>query len=274
MVATPIGNLKDIGQRGLDVLGRVSLILAEDTRHAGILLSHYSIATSTRSFHEHNEQDQVNGMIKRLESGQDIALISDAGTPLISDPGYRLVFEAVSHGIPISPIPGPCAITAALSVSGLPTDRFCFEGFLPAKPHGREQRLLELDRETRTLVFYESSHRILDCVEAIGANLGEDRKLSVGREITKRFETFYYGHPQAILEQLNGDPVNQKGEFVVIVSGATFGGDADFAKATHLLGQLIDHMPLKKASEIAAEILDCNRNQLYKAGLAMKKERE
>ncbi len=145
---------------------------------------------------------------------------------------------------------------------------------MPAKPHGRDQRLGELKKEPRTLVFYESSHRIMACIEAIGRCLGEKRNLSVGREITKRFETFYYGSPDSVLAQLEEDPMNQKGEFVVVVSGATFGSDEDFEKAAHLLSQLIDHMPLKRASEIAAEALNCNRNQLYKAGLSMKREND
>lgn len=270
VVATPIGNLRDIGQRALETLSSVDLILAEDTRHAGILLSHYGISKPTRSFHEHNEQNQVNAVVGRIKRGENMALISDAGTPLISDPGYRLVTEAVSLGIQVCPIPGPCAITTALCASGLATDRFCFEGFLSAKPHGREQRLNELAKETRTMVFYESNHRILDCIDAMGACLGEDRKLSVGREISKRFETFYYGSPQSIGEQLREDPMNVKGEFVVVVSGATFGGDVDMENATVLLEQLIEYMPLKKASEIAANTYRCNRNQLYKLGLAMK----
>ena len=273
IVATPIGNLKDMSQRGREILAQVSLVLAEDTRHAGILLSHFSISTPTRSFHEHNEQNQVNAVIRQLQNGEDVALISDAGTPLISDPGYRLVSTAITCGIGVSPIPGPCAITTALSASGLATDRFCFEGFLPAKQNGREQRLAGLKTETRTLVFYESNHRICACIEAIGLCLGEDRNLCVGREITKRFETFYYGSPATILADLQADPVNQKGEFVVVVSGAKSGSDADTERAEHLLRQLIDEMPLKKAADIVAESLNGNRNQLYKAGLAMKNEK-
>ena len=270
IVATPIGNLRDISERAIETLKKVDLILAEDTRHAGILLSHHGISSPTRSFHEHNEEGLVSNIITQLQGGRSIALISDAGTPLISDPGYRLVSEAVKHGITVSPIPGACAITASLSASGLATDRFCFEGFLPAKSHGRNQRLTMLKDEPRTLIFYESSHRIIDCLGAIHNNLGDDRQICVAREISKKFETFYHGNAQGVLQQLTDGPQHQKGEFVVIVSGAKGAGDAEFIKATHLLTQLIAYMPLKKASQIAAQTFNCNRNQLYEAGLKMK----
>ena len=274
IVATPIGNLQDISERCKAILDQVDLILAEDTRHAGKLLNHYHITTPTSSFHEHNEQHQVTKVIKQLRSGSSLALISDAGTPLISDPGYRLVHECVTHQIPISPIPGPCAIPTALCVSGLATDRFCFEGFLPAKPNARQSRLNELTNEPRTLVFYESSHRIIDTINAINVEFGDQRTLCIGREMTKKFESFYYGSPNHVLAQLQQDTVNQKGEFVIVLSGAPEDNQPELNRALALLNRLTPHLPLKQACSIVAATFDCNRNALYQAGLAAKADAE
>ena len=274
IVATPIGNLQDVSERCKTILGQVDLILAEDTRHAGKLLSHYQITTPTSSFHEHNEQHQVAKVIKQLRLGNNLALISDAGTPLISDPGYRLVHECVIHQIPISPIPGPCAIPVALCVSGLATDRFCFEGFLPAKPNARRSRLSELTDESRTLVFYESSHRITDTIDAIRVEFGDHRTLCIGREMTKKFESFYYGSPSHVLTQLQQNSVNQKGEFVIVMSGATEDNQPELNRALALLDRLTPHLPLKQACTIVAATFDCNRNLLYQAGLAAKADAE
>ena len=193
IVATPIGNLSDMSQRAISILSDVDLILAEDTRHAGKLLSHFDIHSKTRSFHEHNENKSTDGCVNELLSGKNIALISDAGTPLISDPGYRLVKACREQQIAVTPIPGACAFATALSAAGLPTDRFCFEGFLPSKSSQRLSLLESLKDETRTLVFYESSHRIIASLKDMSLVFGDQTSVTVGREITKKFESFYYG---------------------------------------------------------------------------------
>jgi len=266
IVATPIGNLGDIGQRALETLQGADLILVEDTRHAAILLSHYAISTPTRSYHEHNEDKQIPGILALLADGKNIALISDAGTPLISDPGYRLVKEAVAHRITVTPIPGPCAITAALSASGLPTDRFCFEGFLPTKASARERKLSELKHERRTLVFYETGQRIMDFIESAKHCLQADRRICIGREISKKFETFYYGNLDAVFTEMNQSTQHRKGEFVVVLSASTE-VNPDDERASKLLALLVKELPLKKSCEIVSNIFSCNRNRLYKTGL-------
>ena len=274
IVATPIGHLADFSLRGINTLEEVDLILAEDTRHAGILLAHHQITTRTRSFHEHNERAQVESVVGELMTGKNLALISDAGTPLISDPGYRLVQECVSRAIPVCPVPGASAILSALSVSGLATDRFCFEGFLPSRDSARNQRLAVLEKESRTMVFYESSHRILASIESMARCFGDDRTACAGREMTKKFESFYYGSLADVLAQLTADPVNQKGEFVVVVSGAQLEENPGFEQAKELVRELMEHLPLKQACAIAARTFDCNKNRLYQAGLELKKSRQ
>ncbi len=267
IVATPIGNLADFGIRAAEILSEVDLVLAEDTRHAGKLLKHYEISTRTRAFHDHNEQTYSAEIIGQLVNGENVALISDAGTPLISDPGYRLVRMAREQGIDVSPIPGPSALTAAVSASGMATDRFCFEGFLPSKRNQRIEKLIGLAQEQRTLVFYESSHRIKDTLEDLEVIYKEDREICIAREMTKKFESFYFGSPAMVREQIVADPNNLKGEFVIVVSG---NNDADeaWANACGLVNLLVDELPAKKACRIAADTFVVSKNELYDYVLA------
>ena len=262
VVATPIGNLADLSPRALEVLSTVAAVYAEDTRHTGRLLGHFGVSASLHSYHEHNERDLTPALVARLQAGEDLALVSDAGTPLISDPGYRLVRAAREAGLEVSPLPGPCALVAALSVSGMATDRFCFEGFLPAKGAARRQRLQDLQAEARTLVLYESSHRILDTLGDIAAVLGAERELCLARELTKAFETLYRGGAQSILETLQSHADHRKGEFVVVVSGNP-GGDVEHDRAGKLARELAALLPKKKAAEIAAATFGVRKKTLY-----------
>src|SRR5690554_8232407 len=205
IVATPIGNLEDLSPRAVKVLSSVAVIAAEDTRHSGRLLEHLGISKPMIAFHDHNERDRVQNILGQLLDGADVALISDAGTPLISDPGYVLVREARAAGVQVSPIPGPCALIAGLSAAGLPTDRFLFAGFLPAKRSGRQAALEQLRKEPATLVFYESPHRIIDFMKDMVEVLGPDRECVLGRELTKTFETFYSGSAETVLGELQAD---------------------------------------------------------------------
>ena len=219
VVATPIGNLRDMTLRALDVLASVAIIYAEDTRHSKTLLAQYNIRTPLRSLHEHNEQTQTQGLIHELQHGSSIAIISDAGTPLISDPGYKAISQMVQVGIKIVPIPGACAAVAALSAAGLATDCFLFKGFLPVKSSARQGVLSALSREPSTLIFYEAKHRLLDMLNDLSEVLGVTRQLVLGRELTKKFETFYRGSLGEVIEQVQSSVDAQKGEFVVLVEG-------------------------------------------------------
>lgn len=210
IVPTPIGNLGDISSRALEVLNQVSLIACEDTRHSGKLLSHFGIETRKTALHDHNERDRAQGIIQKLANGESVALISDAGTPLISDPGYHLVSQVREAGFKVVPLPGPCAAITALSASGLPSDRFSFEGFLPAKEKGRLDKLTELKEDPRTLIFYESPHRIVHSLTSIVAALGGDRQVVMAREVTKTFETFLSGPAAEVLATVSEDPNQQK----------------------------------------------------------------
>lgn len=269
IVATPIGNLADMTVRAIETLREVDLILAEDTRHAAVLLSHYEIDRPLWSCHEHNERKQLPAIMQRLQNGEQVALISDAGTPLISDPGYPLVNEARAQGVTVVPIPGACAVIAALCASGLPTDRFCFEGFVPSKAGARKRFLEALENEARTIVMYESSHRIVDCLTEIAATLGGGRRVVIGRELTKKFEQFYSGSASELAQQIEEGQHDERGEFVVIVEGGR-DQDAAQADAVRLLGLLLDEMPLKAACKIAAAFTGANRNGLYQLGLEMR----
>ena len=266
IVATPIGNLGDISERAREILAQVRLILAEDTRHAAKLLSACGISTPTRAYHDHNEREQAPVIVRMLESGQDIALVSDAGTPLISDPGYRLVREARQQGITVSPIPGPCAVTAALSASGLATDRFCFEGFLAARQSQRRATLLKLAGEGRTMVFYESSHRISESLADMAHCFGGQREAALGREISKKFETFFFGTLSSAGAFVDSDKNQQKGEFVVMVAGAA-DQDENWARACKLADVLGHDLPLKQACKIAADTFAVSKNQLYQRAI-------
>ena len=271
IVATPIGNRQDIGLRAKTVLGQVELILAEDTRRAARLLNHYRIKNTTRSFHEYNENEQIPGIIRLLQQGSDIALISDAGTPLVSDPGYQLVQAARNRQLPVIPIPGPSAVIAALSVSGLPTDRFRFEGFLPSARQRRLRKLSELSTGSGTLVLFESSHRIVETLEDIQSCLPENVKITVAREMTKKFESFYHGNIEAVRQQVEQDGQHQKGEFVVVLSWQ-LPDHPDWQKASKLVAAMIDHMPAKVASKMVGETFGVSKNRLYRFALDLKRD--
>jgi 16S rRNA (cytidine1402-2'-O)-methyltransferase len=274
VVATPIGNLDDISARALKVLGDVALIAAEDTRHSVRLMQHFGIATPLAACHEHNERDQGGRFLARLLAGEDVALISDAGTPLISDPGYHLVRQARAAGVAVVPVPGACALIAALSAAGLPSDRFIFEGFLPAKAAGRRTRLEQVKEEPRTLIFYEAPHRILECLEDMQAVFGDERPALLAREITKTFETLK-GLPLSELRAwVAADSNQQRGECVVLVAGWQAPEDeaAVSAEALRVLELLLKEMPLKRAAALAAEITGVRKNLLYQAALERQKD--
>ncbi len=271
VVATPIGNLLDITRRALDILKSVSLVAAEDTRHSRKLLAHYGIGTPLLALHEHNERAATAGLLRRLDAGEDIALISDAGTPLISDPGFHLVRTAREAGLRVVPVPGPSALTAALSVAGMPTDRFIFEGFLPAKQAARRQRLLELQDATATLVFYESSHRILASLGDMQALFGANREATLARELTKTFETIRQASLAELVAWVEADSDQQKGEFVVLVHGAVKPAVAGIDTETErVLTLLMAELPLRQAAALAAQISGIGKNVLYEHALQLK----
>lgn len=273
VVATPIGNLDDISARALTILRSVALIAAEDTRHSARLMQHFGIGTPLAACHEHNERDQGGRFLARLLAGDDVALISDAGTPLISDPGYHLVRQARAAGIAVVPVPGACALIAALSAAGLPSDRFIFEGFLPAKAAGRRARLEQVKEEPRTLIFYEAPHRILECLQDMQSVFGDERPALLARELTKTFETLK-GMPLAELAAwVAADSNQQRGECVVLVAGwqAPEGEEAVSAEAMRVLNLLLAEMPLKRAAALAAEITGVRKNLLYQVALEQQK---
>ena len=267
IVATPIGNISDITYRAVETLQQVDLIAAEDTRHSGKLLSHYQISKPTFPLHDHNERQRGKVLVEKIQAGQSVALISDAGTPLISDPGYHLVNECRQAGVDVVPIPGASATVTALSAAGLPTDRFSFEGFLPAKEKGKQDKLKALIEETRTMVFYESPRRIQDSVQQIINILGADRKLVIARELTKTFESFYSLPAGEMLDFLNQDSNHCRGEFVLMVAGAQKDDKSIPQVALNTLALLKEQLPLKKAAALTAQIHDRQKNELYKWGL-------
>lgn len=268
IVATPIGNLEDFSPRARQVLGTVERILAEDTRHSAKLLRHFGISTPIESLHEHNERQKLPRLLQRLRQGENLALICDAGTPLISDPGYPLVAAAHEVKIPVLAIPGPNAAVAALSVSGLATARFVFEGFLPAKAAARCRRLQALGDETRTLVFYESSHRIVESLRDMAATLGADRRATVARELTKRYETVRQDSLDHLAAWVDQDPDQQRGEFVVLVEGVAERDRQQInAEDERVLRCLMDALPHKQAVTLASKITGTNKNALYRLSL-------
>jgi 16S rRNA (cytidine1402-2'-O)-methyltransferase len=271
-VATPIGNLEDMTARAVRVLKKVDLIAAEDTRHSATLLRHFGIHTETISLHEHNERDRVPSCVELLRSGKSIALISDAGTPLISDPGYRLVGAAVAAGASVVPVPGVCAAIAALSVAGLPTDRFGFEGFPPTRTAGRRASFEGLASEVRTLIFYESAHRIAETIDDMIAVFGADRPAVIARELTKTFETIYRGTLAELGSALARSAEDRLGEFVVVVRGASIDTDAIPPQTERVLRLLLAQLPLKQAVSLAAEIAGASKNLLYRRALDLKGE--
>lgn len=265
VVATPIGNLGDLSPRAVEVLQQVGHVAAEDTRHSAALMRHFAITTPMLSLHEHNERQKSALLLQRLQAGESIALISDAGTPLISDPGYVLVREARLAGIRVVPVPGPSAIIAALSAGGLPTDRFCFEGFLPAKAGPRRKRLEALRDETRTLIFYESTHRIAESLEQMAESFGPQREAVVARELTKTFETILQAGLDELVGQLRSDADQRRGEFVVLVRGAEAEqGEGPDPEARRIATILAEELPHKQAAALAARISGEKKNALYK----------
>lgn len=273
VVATPIGNLADMVPRAVETLQTVDYIAAEDTRHSKKLLDYFGISTPMLTYHDQSTEKQKSRLLQWLKEGKRIALISDAGTPLVSDPGFRLVREARKIGVRVTPIPGSCAAIAALSVAGLPSDRFCFEGFLPARREKRLSYLKQLAQETRTLIFYEAPHRILEVLEDLGQIFGEDREALFAREITKTYETFYATSLQALRRVVTEDANQRKGEIVIIVRGAENAvREQSDIEQRRVLSLLMMELPLKKAAALAADITGGNKKALYQLGVAIKEE--
>ena len=279
VVATPIGNLGDLSPRARAVLSDVALVAAEDTRHTGVLLKHFDIRTPQLSLHDHNELKRAPEVIEKLRHGASVALVSDAGTPAISDPGFELVRAVAAAGFEIIAIPGPCAAIAALSIGALPTDRFCFDGFLPARGAARRRRLQSLATEARTIVLYEAPHRVCetleDCVEAFG----EERGAVVAREITKLHETIYRGSLRELLTRARSDPDFARGEIVLTLAGAPQtppdedrGADGHGGTLDRVLKALLAELPLKQAARLAATITEVRDNEAYKRALYLKQE--
>ena len=264
VVATPLGNLEDITLRALRILSEVDLVAAEDTRHSRGLLAHHGIECKMLALHEHNEEKQAPQLVERLLAGESIALISDAGTPLLSDPGYRLISLAIEKGVAVVPVPGASAVTAALSVAGLPVDRFAFEGFLPSKQGARLKRLQALATEQRTLVFYESSHRIADFLADLELAFGNGRRMAVCRELTKQFETVLRGAVEEVRRLVENDDNQRKGEFVVLVHGNSEGADSSLDAALLLGRELTGSVGASQAARIAARIHGVPRRDLYR----------
>lgn len=268
VVATPIGNLADLSARAQETLAAVNVIAAEDTRHTRHLLDHYGIKTALTALHEHNEREAHLELLARLQSGDTVALVSDAGTPLLNDPGFLLVRECRRLGISVTAIPGPSAITTALSIGGVPTGRFAFEGFLPAKTTARKNRLRELMNDERTLIFFEVPHRVVDALEDIAAVLGRDRQMVLARELTKIHEQVIFGTASQVQDELSSAADNPRGEMVLLVHGAP-PIDAAEVEIRRVLKLLLGEMPLKRAAELTAKIIGCGRNRAYEIGLTL-----
>ena len=268
VVPTPIGNLEDITQRALSILQRVDLVAAEDTRHTGLLLQHFAINARLFALHDHNEQQKAEVLLAKLQEGQSIALVSDAGTPLINDPGYHLVRRCRDAGIRVVPLPGPCAAITALSAAGLPSDRFCYEGFLPAKRKGRQDSLLALAQEPRTLIFYESTHRLLDSLQDMVTVWGAERYVVLARELTKTWENIHGAPVGELLAWVGEDDNRSRGEMVLIVEGARAQADSLPPESLRTLALLQKELPLNKAAALAAEIHGVKKNALYRYALA------
>ena len=267
VVATPIGNLQDISPRALEVLGQVTEIAAEDTRHSLKLLRHFGVKTPCVSLHDHNESRVVPGIISKLQAGCDIALVSDAGTPLISDPGFVLVKAAIEDGINVVSVPGPCALISALSISGLPADRFVFEGFLPAKQGARQQRLQALASEPRTLIFYESCHRLVHAIEDMRLSFGGERRAVVVKELTKLYEYVERDTLDGLSRLVATDERFKKGEYVVLVAGSERDEDAEWQHAVAVMDVLLSELSVKQASKLAAQITGVSKKRLYQRAI-------
>ena len=271
VVATPIGNLGDLSPRAREILEACTLVAAEDTRHTGTLLRHFSIATGMVSMHEHNELERTTELVERMRAGATVALVSDAGTPAISDPGYALVCAAVVAGLEVIAVPGACAAIAALSVAALPTARFCFEGFLPARDGARRARLKELAQEERTLILYESPHRIVEALEACADIFGAERGCVIARELTKLHETIYRGTLAQLIARARQEPDFTRGEIVLLVAGASpMIADETAAELDRVLNVLLEQLPLKQAAGLAAKLTGARDNEAYKRALKLK----
>ena len=271
VVATPIGNRDDLSPRARQVLSEVDLVAAEDTRHTGRLLSHFGIKTPLLALHEHNEEGRSEELIGRLGEGRNVALVSDAGTPLVSDPGYRLVAGAHAAGIPVSPVPGPSAVVSALSVAGLPTDRFAFEGFLPARADARRSFLRDRVNEPRTMVFLESVHKVKASLPDLADILGADRPGFIGRELTKLHEQCVHDSLGKLAARLESGQIAAKGEFVIVVGGAAgqAQGTTEIA-VDDLLRELMPLLPGSQAVDIATRLTNSRRNEVYRRMLALR----
>jgi 16S rRNA (cytidine1402-2'-O)-methyltransferase len=277
VVATPIGNLGDMSERARQVLAGVDAVAAEDTRHSGKLLKAFGISTALLALHEHNERQVVPRLVERMQAGEALALVSDAGTPLISDPGYHLVKAAHVAGLPVVPVPGPSALMAALSAAGLPTDRFVFEGFLPAKSAARQQRLQALGHESRTLVFFESPHRLLSCLQDMATVLGDTRQACLARELTKLHETVLPLSLGELAERVARDADQQRGESVLVVAGEAAGEQGAVeteAEQRRVLEILLAELPVKQAADLAARLTGGRRNELYRLALALQEPQD
>lgn len=268
IVPTPIGNLGDITERALSVLRGVDVVAAEDTRHTDLLLQHFAISARLFALHDHNEQQKADHLLTKLQQGQSIALVSDAGTPLINDPGYHLVRRCCEAGVRVVPLPGPCAAITALSAAGIASDRFCYEGFLPAKTKARQDSLLQVSEETRTLIFYESTHRLIDSLADIATVLGKSRYVVLARELTKTWESIQGAPVGELLAWVQEDENRRKGEMVLIVEGFQPDDSELSAEALRTLALLRAELPLKKAASLAAEIHGVKKNALYRYALA------
>lgn len=272
LVATPIGNMKDMGTRAIDTLNEVDLVAAEDKRRSSRLFSYFNIKTPMISYHDHNEDKQIKKIIDLLLCGKSVALISDAGTPLISDPGYRLVRATKNHGLKVSAIPGPCALIAAISASGLPSDRFIFEGFLPAKSSARIAKIQSISNELRTIIFYEAPHRILETLEDMLVVINPLRQIVLARELTKTYETFLSGTLVDVLGLVKADINQQKGEIVLVLAGSDSSEEnLDTYESDRMLSILLEELPLKQAASLAAKITGGQKNIFYKLALSLKK---
>jgi 16S rRNA (cytidine1402-2'-O)-methyltransferase len=271
IVATPIGNLGDMVPRALEILQSVNVIVAEDTRHSKKLLQHFGITTALLSFHDHSSTKEAENILKRLVAGDSVAMISDAGTPLISDPGYQLVTLAHQRQVPVIPVPGPCAATVALSASGLPTDRFWFEGFLPAKSTARKQRLIELLPLQATLVFYEAPHRVVELFADMAEVFGAERHCCMARELTKQFETIRKGSIDEIKKFIESDTNQQRGEFVILVATQDKQANRELDdESERVLDVLLEELSVKQAAALAAKITGKPKRVLYDKALEKK----
>ena len=272
VVATPIGNLDDISARARDVLAKVEMVAAEDTRRAAQLLTRLGCRNQLVSLHEHNESERVEEILEMLIDGMSVALISDAGTPLISDPGYRLLAAAREKALAVCPVPGSCAAIAALSVAGLPTDRFRFEGFLPARAVARKKRLEQLAGIPETMIFYESVHRVRDMLNDMEAAIGSDRPIAVARELTKLHETLYRGTVAQVRAQLDSDAGGGKGEFTIVMAGKSEAPQSMPGELERVLGILLGDLSTRTAAVLAARITGAGRGQAYRAALRLQRQ--